>query len=137
MSEKFQNPQRNSGEVIPPAEPNHDRKQRLAWDVSEALLQAVYDAAERSGEDARSAAVTVALQQVERTHVFDVADEDDQHVLASQADYAAARLVELIDACDELTTSDLQGAIEALAMRLVHHQLPVGGVEQTEGGDHE
>ncbi|OXR47091.1 hypothetical protein B7C42_00213 [Nocardia cerradoensis] len=137
MREKFQNAQPNSGEAIPYAEANHDREQRLAWDVSEALLQAVYDAAERTGEDARSVAVTVALQQVERTHAFDVSNEDDQHVLAAQANYVADRLIELIDAYDELTTSDLQGAIEALALRLVHHQLPVGRVEQTEGGDHE
>ncbi|MBF6446622.1 hypothetical protein ACWDXV_32400 [Nocardia nova] len=136
MREKFQSPQPNSGEAIPYAEPDHDREQRLAWDVSEALLRAVYDAAERTGEHARSVAVTVALQQVERTHAF-VSNEDDQHHLAAQANYVADRLIELIDAYDELTTSDLQGAIEALALRLVHHQLPVGGVEQTEGGDHE
>ncbi|MBF4996693.1 hypothetical protein IRT45_05930 [Nocardia sp. BSTN01] len=137
MSEKFQNSQRNSGEAIPPAEQSHDREQRLAWDIGEALLQAVYDAAQHPGQDARSAAATVALQQVQRTYDFDVTEEDDLHALATQADHVADRLVELIDAYEELTTSDLQGAVEALALRLVHHQLPVGRVKGTRGGDHE
>ncbi|WP_305779072.1 hypothetical protein [Nocardia nova] len=136
MSEKVQNPQHSSGETTPPAEQNHDSEQ-LAWDVGETLLRVIYDAARHPSLDARAAAAAVALQQVQRTHEFDVAEEDGLHELAAKAGYIFARLVELIDAYDELPTSDLQGAIEALALRLVHHQVPVGRAEGAKGGDHE
>ncbi|MBF6276401.1 MULTISPECIES: hypothetical protein [Nocardia] len=136
MSEKVQNPQHSSGETTLPAEQNHDREQ-LVWDVGETLLRVIYDAARHPSLDARAAAAAVALQQVQRTHEFDVAEEDGLHELAAKAGYIFARLVELIDAYDELTTSDLQGAVEALTLRLVQRQLPTGTIEQLEGGDHE
>ncbi|MGV9751104.1 hypothetical protein [Nocardia farcinica] len=145
MNEKLLHPQGNSGEqppderadTAPSAEPDDDREQHLTRDVSEALLRAVYNAVERSGKEVRSAAVTVAIEVVQTTHSFDPRSADDRQALAVLADYVADRIVELTGAYEELTTSDLQGAVEALALRLVHNQLPVDGAEQTEGGDHE
>ncbi|MFF0493956.1 hypothetical protein ACFYTQ_33465 [Nocardia sp. NPDC004068] len=121
----------------PVVEHDSEAEWQLRWAVSEALLRAVYDAVERPGEHIRSAAVTVAIEVVQATRAFDLRSEDDQRALAARADYVADRIIELAGAYDDLTTSDLQGAVEALSLRLVRNQLPIGDTEQTEGGDHE
>ncbi|WP_280483915.1 hypothetical protein [Nocardia farcinica] len=118
-------------------EPDSDAEWQLRWTVSEALLRTVYEVVEHPGADVRSAAATVALEVVQATRIFNLADEADQHTLAMQADYVADRLIELIDAYDELTTSDFQGGVEALALMLVRQLLPADTAEQAEGGGDE
>ncbi|WP_174186427.1 hypothetical protein [Nocardia barduliensis] len=121
----------------PAVEPDSNAEWQLRWAVSEALLRTVYEVVEHPGADVRSAAATVALKVVQATRTFNLADEADQHSLATQADYVADRLIELVDAYDELTTGDLQGGVGAVAFMLVRNMLPVDGTERIEGGGHE
>ncbi|MGV9676427.1 hypothetical protein ACWDSJ_14210 [Nocardia sp. NPDC003482] len=127
----------HEGSPGPAVEPNTDATWHLQWAVSEALLRTVYDVIEHPGTDAQTAAATVALQVVQATRSFDLTSDADRETLAGQANSVTDRLLELIDTADEFTVSDLQGAVEALALRIVHHQLPIGGNEQTEGGEDE
>ncbi|MBF6259857.1 hypothetical protein IU468_26625 [Nocardia farcinica] len=145
MNEKFPNPQHNSGQEhpgeqadpSPPIEADSDREWQVRWDIGETLLRAVYDTVEHPGEEARVAAARLALGLVQLTHEFDLTSEADKQALAALANTVADRIAELADAYDDLTTSDLQGGVQALAFMLVRNMLPVGGMKQAEGGDHE
>ncbi|MCX4098030.1 antirestriction protein ArdA [Nocardia sp. alder85J] len=133
MSEKYPAPQHNSGQehrgehtdVTPSAEVDSNNERQLTWVMSEALLRAVYDIVEHPGEEACAAAATLAQGLVQLTHEFDVNSEDQQRDLAVRTDYVTDQIVEIAGAYDDLTTSDLQGAVEALALRLVGRQLDV------------
>lgn len=134
MSEKYPKPQRDSGEQQPDERADvassaeaSDHEQQLVWEVSEALLRTVYDAVERPGDDEHPAVANTALALVQVTHAFDLSSNTDRQALVSRAKYVGDRMVELVHAHDELTTSDLQGSVEALALRLVRNQLPIEG----------
>ncbi len=147
MSEKYPNYQHNSGGEQPQEQPDasprepkpepdptraglpeadSDAEFQLRWDISEALLRAVYNIAGRPGGDTRTAAASLALNVVQLTHGFDLASETDRRTLGSLADTVSDRISELAGAYDDLTTSDLQGSVGALAFMLVRRMLPVG-----------
>ena len=108
-------------------EPDSNREQELRRTVSDALLKVVYGVARNPGEGARYAAAQFALGLVHLTYPFDLTSDADNEELERLAYYVGDRLIELA-AVDDLTTSDLQGIVEALALRLVRQQLPVGDV---------
>ncbi|QLY30422.1 hypothetical protein H0264_35765 [Nocardia huaxiensis] len=145
MNEKNPYPQHNSGEQPSDSQgdavwfaeaPDH-REQQLIWAVGDALLQAVYAAAENPGDETHAKVADTALEVVWATHIVNPASATDQQVLTAQANYICDRIVELAHTCDDLTTSDLQGVIDALALRLVRNRLPLDATERAKGGDHE
>lgn len=139
MNETYPHPQHNSGDGSPDGQPRLSHKERfsssesdvrrerhLSWAVSEALLRAVYEAVGHA-EQVRAAAAEVALEQVQRTHMFNMADEAERDAQLALATYLADQIVELANAYDDLTTSDMQGVVEALAWRLASNELPIPG----------
>ncbi|CAM4361671.1 hypothetical protein NONI108955_22635 [Nocardia ninae] len=155
MNEKYPGPQHNPDEQSPLEQPNpapheaetisaataeadSDQDWELRWAISDAILTAVYDLAQHPGPPALAATATLARNLVE--HVYGVATSDQQQrALAVLITTVNDRIVELADAHDDLTTSDLQSGAEALALQLVRHQLIIGTAEprELEGGDHE
>ncbi|WP_280377946.1 hypothetical protein [Nocardia wallacei] len=133
MKEKSPNPQDNSGEQPP----DDEREQQLRWDISDALLRAVDDAVERPSDERPAAFAELALALVQLTHSFDLNSETGKQALATRANYISDQLNGLVRHYDDLTTSDLQGGVEALAFMLVRNQLPIDAAQSSEGGDHE
>ncbi|WP_280448633.1 hypothetical protein [Nocardia brasiliensis] len=156
MNEKYLHPQHNSGDE-PPEEPprstpdvpdtdqarsteaEDDHDWELRWEISDVILTAVYNLVEQPGPAARATISALARKLVE--HVYGASPASDQHQqdLAILTATVNDRIIELADAHDDLTTSDLQGSVGALAFQLVRHQLIVGSAEPQvrEGGDHE
>ncbi|WP_280410274.1 hypothetical protein [Nocardia brasiliensis] len=143
MNEKYPGPQHNSDqsdertEAAPSAESDSHREQQLVWEVSDALLRAVYRAVEYPSDGQPATIANLALALVQATHSFDLSGDTGKYLLAVRARYVSDRIAALIRAYDELTTGDLQGAVDAVALLLVRNALPVNDAEQTEGGGHE
>lgn len=133
MKENYPKPQDNSGEQPP----DDEREQQLRWDISEALLKAVYDAVEHPRDEPPAAFAELALALVQLTHSFDLNSETGKQALATRSNYISDQLNRLVRHYDDLTTSDLQGGVEALAFMLVRNQLPIDAAESPEGGEHE
>ncbi|MBF6546976.1 hypothetical protein [Nocardia brasiliensis] len=144
MNEKYPGPQPNPGEqpderteAVPSAESDSACEQQLVWEVGDVLLRTVYDAVEHPFEDNPQAVASLALTIVQVTHSFDLSSDTGKHALGVRARYVADKIAALVRAYDELTTSDLQGSVDALAFTLVRNMLPVDDTERTDGGDHE
>ncbi|MGX1770843.1 hypothetical protein ACWIGW_01925 [Nocardia brasiliensis] len=98
MNEKISKPQHNSGDnqpdrrtdSTPPTEAN--REQQLVWTVSEALLQAVYDAVEHPSDAQPQTIAKLALALVHLTHSFDLTNDADKQELAARADLSTISL---------------------------------------------
>lgn len=144
MNEKYLHPQQNSGEDEPNSpeigtttEPGGDYETELRWAISDAILAAIDNMIEQPGEASRAATCALADRLVQ--HVYDAIPPDvqDRQTLALLTNTLTDRIIELAGAYQQLTTSDLQGAVEALALRLVRHQLPSAAKRDVEGGDHE
>lgn len=104
--------------------------------MGDALLQAVYNAVEHPPADENAAVANLALALVQATHSFDLSSDTGKHALAVRAHYVGDRIAALIRAYDDLATSDLQRAVDTLALLLVRNALPIEEPEQPEGGDH-
>ncbi|BCK57895.1 hypothetical protein [Nocardia wallacei] len=144
MSEKYPHTQHNSGENpldqpvdAAPSTESDDREQQLRWDISDALLKAIDDAVVHRSDQQPAATAELALALVQLTHSFDLNSETGKHALATRANYISDQLNGLVRHYDDLTTSDLQGGVEALAFMLVSNQLPTDNAESSEGGEHE
>ncbi|MFI9504779.1 hypothetical protein [Nocardia sp. NPDC052566] len=143
MSEKYRKPQPDSGgapherTASTPTESDSNHEQQLIGEVGEAMLQTIYDAVEHPVDEIQPAVAELALALVQVTHSFDLNADTGKQALAMRARYVTDRIVALVRAYDELTTSDLQGAVDALALLLVRNVLPIDEAGQTEGGDHE
>jgi hypothetical protein len=153
MNEKYPHPQHHSGEAAPDdpmlhtpdhaetgdpasAESDSDHDWELRWAVIDAILAAIDNMVEHPGDAARAAIFTLARRLVEHVYGAVTGDQDEQ-ALATLTDTVAERILTLADAHDDLTTSDLQGGVEALAFLLVRQQLPAGDTQPIEGGEHE
>ncbi|MFB8276926.1 hypothetical protein [Nocardia colli] len=116
-------------------EDDHDWE--LQWEISDVILTAIYNMVEHPGPAARATISTLAHRLVE--HVYGAAPDSDQRRpdLAMLTTTVNDRIIELADAYDDLTTSDLQSGVQALALQLVRHLLIVGSTQphDHEGGD--
>ncbi|WP_280442601.1 hypothetical protein [Nocardia brasiliensis] len=154
MNEKYPYPQHNSGEQPPddqrrpaPHEPetgdassiesDNDHDWELRWEISDVILAAIDNLIKHPGPAARAAIFALARKLVE--HVYGPAPTDDRQDLTTLTDTVAQRITELADAYDDLTTSDLQGSVGALALRIVRNQLTAGPAESHDqkGGRYE
>lgn len=108
---------------MPATFPEHDSDQEweLLWTISDALLAAVDNLAKHPGDHA--AAARVAAKVVRFTHQFDPTSEGDMHAEAAVANQVFNEIVRFAGEHDKLTTSDLQGALEAVALRLIRHEI--------------
>jgi hypothetical protein len=138
MSEKYPNYQRNSGDEQPHVargdldpvratrpEADSDAEWQLRGAVGEALLRTVYDIVEHPSDTDHDTALALAVGLVQLTHRFDLDSDTDCRTLGALANYVGDQIIEFAHAYDDLTTSDLQGVAEALALRLVRNQLSV------------
>ncbi|WP_433576788.1 hypothetical protein [Nocardia brasiliensis] len=154
MNEKYPYPQHNSGEEpLPEAssppldepetghgpivEADSDEEWQLRWEITEVMLQVVDDIVDHPGDNAQVAVGELALRLIQATYRFDLTRDADKQALISLADTVANRIVALADAHDDLTTSDLQSGVEALALQLIRNQLLIPGSKLPKAGDHE
>lgn len=144
MNEKYPQPQRNSSEDEPGAadtitsdEPGGEPELELRWAISDAILVAIDNMIEQPGDASHAATCALADRLVQHIYGAIPPDGQDRQTLALLTNTLTDRIIELAGAYQQLTTSDLQGAVEALALRLVRHQLPSAAKRDVEGGDHE
>ncbi|MGV9834257.1 hypothetical protein ACWDUL_08685 [Nocardia niigatensis] len=98
---------------------------QLTWEVGEILLRAVNAARDHSAEDVRSQLNWAVMDVIETLHRFRHTTEFDTDAATKQAAHVTGRLLDLVEAVDAFTTSDLQGAVDALAIQLVRNRLQV------------
>ncbi|MDO3645659.1 hypothetical protein [Nocardia mangyaensis] len=115
-----------------------NQEMELQWTISDALLAAIGTLVKHPGD---FATVTAAASRVVRfTHQFDPTSESDLYAAAALTNYVFDRIVQLADEYHELTTSDLQGAVGAIALRLIRNEIsgdPGRTAPEDEGGGHE
>ncbi|MGS2809327.1 hypothetical protein [Nocardia sp. MW-W600-9] len=144
MSEKYPQPQRNSSEDEPEAadtitsdEPGGEPELELRWAISDAILAAIDNMIEQPGDASHAATRALADRLVQHVYGAIPPDGQDRQPVALLTATVTDRIIELAGAYQQLTTSDLQGAVEALALPLVRHQLISDAKRDVEGGDHE